>query len=86
MTCGARSRRPPLDRDQAMLPLTQRPVNARGTGENNPADAGSSTLDMAVGGIPHGSVTNAASSSSADGGPTTGRSQELLTDFHLNIL
>lgn len=69
-----------------MLPLTQRPVNARGTGENNPADAGSSTLDTAAGGIPHGSVSNAASSSLADGGPATGRSQELLADFRLNIL
>ena len=34
----------------------------------------------------HGSVTNASSNSLADGGPTTGRSQELLTDFCINIL
>lgn len=94
---GRASRAPP-DRDESLLPLTERrrvSGHALGTPaagdvadaeQNNPVDAPVSTLDTAAGSVEHGSngsVTNVSSSLSADGLAAAGKSPELLADSGL---
>ena len=96
MSTTGRTRRPPPDRDEAVVPLTQRRQRAAAAAtarvsaeENNSADVPLSTLDTAADNVEHGfdgSVTNASSNPSADQGPATGRSQELLAESRLKTL
>ena len=79
---SGRSLRPPLNRDEAMLPLIQR--RAR---EGSEDTCGSYEPGMiAAGYVANAEENNARSDSEADGGPPTGRSPELFADSRLKFL